>query len=148
MFCRYCGYELKDSDRKFPGCGMPVVPVNAEEQAFRTEEPERETAKKTTYVYDSGREYRSHEAGNAQQATYTPSNDTGSVGWWFLGFFLPIVGLILFLVWKDDKPRNSRKAGIGALVGFIVQLILVMVLPMLMVWGAMYYWGIDSPAFG
>ena len=42
-----------------------------------------------------------------------------SVGWGFLGFFLPIVGLILFLVWGDSKPKTARLAGKGALISVI-----------------------------
>ena len=46
--------------------------------------------------------------------------DTGGFGWSLLGFCLPIVGLILFLVWKDTKPLTSKAAGKGALVGVIL----------------------------
>lgn len=53
-----------------------------------------------------------------QQAA--PQKQEGSVGWGVLGFFVPIVGLILFLVWNDKDPQNARYAGIGALIGFIL----------------------------
>jgi uncharacterized membrane protein YvbJ len=46
--------------------------------------------------------------------------DSGSVGWAFLGFCIPLVGLILFLVWKDTKPLSAKKAGIGALISVCV----------------------------
>lgn len=55
---------------------------------------------------------------SSQQATH--SDDTGSIGWGILGFCIPIVGLILFLVWHKDKPLNSKAAGVGALIGFII----------------------------
>lgn len=42
--------------------------------------------------------------------------DNGGFGWGVLGCCIPIVGLILFLVWKDTKPRTAKSAGIGALV--------------------------------
>jgi hypothetical protein len=45
-----------------------------------------------------------------------PVNDSGSIGWGVLGFFIPLVGLILFLVWKDTKPKSAKAAGIGALI--------------------------------
>lgn len=47
-------------------------------------------------------------------------SDSGSIGWGFLGCCIPIVGLILFLVWKDNKPKNAKAAGIGALVSIVV----------------------------
>ena len=46
--------------------------------------------------------------------------DTGSMGWAVLGFIIPLVGLILYLVWKDTQPLNAAKAGKGALIGAIV----------------------------
>lgn len=49
--------------------------------------------------------------------------DSGSAGWGVLGFFIPIVGLILFLVWRKDKPKSAKVAGIGALIGFVLNLI-------------------------
>lgn len=50
--------------------------------------------------------------------------DSGSFGWGILGFCLPVVGLILYLVWKDSKPKTSKKAGIGALVSVILAVLL------------------------
>ena len=42
--------------------------------------------------------------------------DEGGILWGLLGCCIPIVGLILFLVWKDNKPKSAKAAGIGALV--------------------------------
>lgn len=53
---------------------------------------------------------------------YTAPNapvDNGGFLWGLLGCCIPIVGLILFLVWKDSKPKTSKAAGIGALVSVI-----------------------------
>ena len=47
-------------------------------------------------------------------------NDNGGFLWGLLGFCIPIVGLILFLVWKDQKPKTGKAAGIGALVSVIL----------------------------
>ena len=52
--------------------------------------------------------------------TTTPAVvDKGGFGWGVLGCCIPIVGLILFLVWKDTKPKTAKAAGIGALVSAI-----------------------------
>ena len=40
--------------------------------------------------------------------------------WGILGFVFPIIGLILFIVWKDEKPKSSKAAGIGALIKVIL----------------------------
>ena len=48
-----------------------------------------------------------------------PAADNGGFLWGLLGCCIPIAGLILFLVWKDTKPRTAKAAGIGALHIFI-----------------------------
>lgn len=61
---------------------------------------------------------------NFNQSSTVQSNDTGGFGWSVLGFFFPIVGLILFLVWKSTKPKSAKAAGIGGIVGFICSIAL------------------------
>jgi hypothetical protein len=46
-------------------------------------------------------------------------NTKANIGWGILGFFFPIVGFILYLVWKENDPLNSAISGKGALFGFI-----------------------------
>lgn len=49
--------------------------------------------------------------------------DNGGFLWGLLGCCIPVVGLILFLVWKDSKPKTAKAAGIGALVSVILAVI-------------------------
>ena len=57
--------------------------------------------------------------------TTTPAVvDNGGFGWGVLGCCIPIVGLILFLVWKDTKPKTAKAAGIGALVSVILGVVI------------------------
>ena len=54
-----------------------------------------------------------------------PSNyDSGSIGWGILGFFFPMVGLILWLVWMNDRPLSAKMAGLGALVSVIFSVVM------------------------
>ena len=69
-------------------------------------------------------------------------SDNGSAGWGVLGFFFPLVGLILYLIWRDNKPKNAKSAGKGALIGVIVSVVLsiistilyVIFLPQILEW--------------
>lgn len=54
--------------------------------------------------------------------------DNGGFLWGLLGFCIPIVGLILFLVWKNDKPRTAKAAGIGALVSVILGVVFYVIM--------------------
>ena len=56
----------------------------------------------------------------ASQNTTPQVTDNGGFLWGLLGCCIPIVGLVLFLVWKDTKPKTAKAAGIGALVSVII----------------------------
>lgn len=71
----------------------------------------------------------------------TQTKDSGNSGWGVLGFFFPLIGLILYLVWKDDQPKNSKMAGKGALIGVIVNVILGII------WGVLVATVLDDPYF-
>lgn len=49
--------------------------------------------------------------------------DSDSFGWACLGFCIPVVGLILWLMWKDETPMKAKRAGIGALVSVILAVV-------------------------
>ncbi len=78
--------------------------------------------------------------GNANLANNTQA-DTNSIGWAILGFFIPLVGLILYLIWKDTRPNDAKKAGKGALIGVIVNVVISIVYGVIIgsiIGGAMY----------
>ncbi len=107
MYCRNCGEQLNDNDRVCPACGTPVVKTGP--QGAPNNGPQ-------TYAY-GGTDDAPRQTYQYSGPEYQPSPDTGSKGWGVLGCCLPLIGLILFLVWKDDKPRSARSAGIGAIIG-------------------------------
>lgn len=84
------------------------------------------------------------QSGDAQQSQAGPATppsmvqaapnpqDTGSFGWAVLGFFVPLAGLILYLVWKNEKPLTARRAGKGALISVIVSVVLMVIWMILM----------------
>ncbi|MBD5556826.1 MAG: hypothetical protein HDQ95_16170 [Roseburia sp.] len=59
------------------------------------------------------------------------TEDKGGFLWGLLGCCIPIVGLILFLVWKDSKPKTAKAAGIGALVCVIVYVVFYILMAVL-----------------
>jgi hypothetical protein len=48
------------------------------------------------------------------------SDDAPSVAWATLCFCFPLLGLILFIIWKDQTPKKAKSCGKGALIGVIV----------------------------
>ena len=60
-----------------------------------------------------------------------PAEDNPTFGWSVLGFCIPIVGLVLYLVWKDTRPNTSKAVGRAALISTIIITLL-------------YAWGVYS----
>jgi len=54
--------------------------------------------------------------------------DAPNTGMAVLGFFIPLVGLILYLVWRQEFPQKAASTGKGALIGFIVSIVLYILL--------------------
>ena len=54
--------------------------------------------------------------------------DQKSFGFATLCFFFPVIGLILYLVWKKEFPLKAGSCGKGALIGLIVSIVLYVVM--------------------
>jgi len=56
--------------------------------------------------------------------------DDGGFLWGLLGFCVPIAGLVLYLIWKHDRPNTAKAVGIGALVylGFYVIIMILYII--------------------
>ncbi len=63
-------------------------------------------------------------------------NDAPSAGWGFLGFLLPILGLILYLVWRSDYPLRAKSVGRGALIAVVLEVVFAIVLVIIFVGAA------------
>ena len=63
-----------------------------------------------------------HHCGcSAPASVHAP--DAPNMGFAILGFFSPLVGLILYLINKDTAPLKAKSAGKGALIGFVTSIV-------------------------
>lgn len=102
VYCRNCGAQIHETAVKCPKCG-------AEQQA--------------ALVYQAT---PVNQAMPVSQAVPV-KKDSGSFGWLVLGFLVPVMGLLLFLLWHDSEPKNARMAGLGALISTILSVVAVLV---------------------
>lgn len=72
--------------------------------------------------------YVDNSAGGVNQDTSRSLSDAPSGGYAVLCFFFPVVGLILYLVWKDQFPMRAKSCGKGALIGVIVYVASIIIL--------------------
>ena len=56
-------------------------------------------------------------------APATAAADAPNTGYAVLGFLIPLVGLILYLMNKDTAPLKAKSAGKGALIGVIASVV-------------------------
>ena len=50
----------------------------------------------------------------------------GNTGYTVLGVFFPLIGLILWAIWKQDRPEDARLAGKGAAIGALIYMIVIL----------------------
>lgn len=74
-----------------------------------------------------------------RKISFAHSNDAPSTGFAILGFFIPLVGFILYLVNKDTAPLKAKSAGKGALIGFCVGFALTLISYIILgtLWGSL-----------
>ncbi len=47
-------------------------------------------------------------------------NKKGNIGWSVLGVCLPIIGFVLWLLWRQESPENARIIGKASIYGGIL----------------------------
>ncbi len=117
-FCGNCGQQLDDNATFCTNCNAVIGEPAAYQHA--AQEPVQQPVQPQQPVYipePSAAPYGAAPA-PANDDPY-PINVTHK-GFWSLGFFFGIVGLILYFVMKNSKPRLAK----SALKGFIAGLIL------------------------
>lgn len=100
-YCTKCGAQMQDNDFACSQCGFSANQgQGAPNQGYNPN-------------YNQG-----YNQGYNQNY-----NDAPSTGYAVLGFFIPIVGLILYFVEKDKTPLKAKSALKGAFWGFGVGIV-------------------------
>ena len=144
MFCPKCGTEVNPGDRFCRGCGSPIALEGEASQA--QPDDQQTTAQPGANPFGNGNADRQYGNPYRQQGGYNPQgfnynqyqdrhgeNEDASKGWIALGFFFPLIGLILYLVWYDEHRRRAKYAGKGALISVIVSVAAGIIIPIIMV---------------
>ena len=134
--CIFCGAQIPDNAKFCTACGA-ALPVEAESvqepievpAQVVSEQPAADPFQQPAYAqpqpgaqqpYQQVAQQSFELAVPEQQAV----NDSGSIGWGVLGAFFPLVGIILFFVWKNNKPKTAKVSLIGAVIGVVISLII------------------------
>ena len=109
--CKKCGNNLYGNKIKCPFCGEPIKGGSS----FTNSTP---TYNRPAPNSNSNNNNNNYNYNNNSNTNYNRSYsvDTGSAGWGLLGFCVPIVGIVLYFVWKNEKPNTARVCLNGALI--------------------------------
>jgi len=119
MYCRNCGAPLADNAVVCARCGAtvtPPAPPPGAQQPYQNQQPPYQNPY-----------YQNAYGQQPYQPPYQQQEDRPSAGFNALAFFFPIVGLILYLVWKNQKPRCAHAIGKWALIGFVANIVLTII---------------------
>ena len=125
MYCRNCGNKIEDGCKFCPNCGAAVTPADAKPDAGTSGDPFSANFSPNNGAAPPQSTYPPEYNYGGQSGEKRNPGDSSSFGWGLLGFFIPLAGLILYLVWKDEYPLRAKSAGKGALAAVIVYVVIV-----------------------
>ena len=121
--CNKCGNNLYGNKTKCPFCGESINssrPISSKPKSTGSNLSSSSYQNDNTYSgYDGISTSGNYQKSN-QSSRNSSSYDSGSGGWGLLGFCFPLIGIILYLVWQNDKPNNAKAALNGALIGIVI----------------------------
>lgn len=136
--CAHCETNISDAASFCNICGTPVVRIfspeikegnsDAVDEKNSISDPLYKTFCLNCGIYHALDQNYCNKCGSKLQQKAQPLHqptyinnvaDSPSFGIAVLGFFFPVIGLILYLIWKDDSPLRGKSAGKGALIGAI-----------------------------
>ncbi|MCI5796335.1 MAG: zinc ribbon domain-containing protein [Ruminococcus sp.] len=118
---------------------QPYNPVNNQYNAPVGNEPYRRNGQGQ---YNSYNQNYNQNGGAFNPQTYRNPNEKASVGLCIVSVLFPIVGLILFLIQRDDTPRAAKSYIICAGVSFAVQIFFTIIFTLILwfaTWAAVPY---------
>lgn len=116
MFCKNCGQQLAEGAAFCPNCGAAVTQPDATPTTSEQPAAEQATAQPQQPFTPPQQPYGQYPGYGTPQVSQEPA----SGGLRFLCWLIPLVGIILYFVKKDEKPVYAKQCGVAALVSIIM----------------------------
>ena len=137
-YCSKCGQIADDDARYCKKCGVSFFGKSGEYDESKRYNNDKCNSGCNNSGYDNYNSYdgcNDNKSGGNSNNNSNNNNSNGDNGYSFnvnlskesanllllvLGFFVPIVGLVLYIVYKDSEPEKAKAAGKGALISVCV----------------------------
>lgn len=113
-YCTNCGSPCEDSAAFCSNCGTKL----GEQTPPPYQQPQYQQSQYQQPVYGTP-----YQQPYRQPAAPLKASD-GKFIYGLIGFFIPLAGFILWLVLKDEREGDAKRAGRGALISIILSFIL------------------------
>lgn len=130
MRCNNCGAILPEEAQFCSNCGNKILNPNIQSQSVVNDyssNPYQSMQERNNQAVQETQEIPPYKDGNTPLIG-TEGNDEKSIGLNVLSWFVPLVGIILYFVNKDEKPIQSKSVLHCAIASIIVNVILVPIL--------------------
>ena len=133
--CSYCGSDVDDSTLFCPNCGS-AMSQTTNNNGFNSGFGNAGGAFNAGFGANNG-------AGNNGFNPYTtpPQETRGhrrNAGFAVISFLFPIVGIILYFVWRNEDPKSARRMLSWGIAGFVLGLVLNLFSTVILAWLAQY----------
>ena len=130
MFCPNCGSQVPDNSNFCPQC---ATPMNNQFNANNDGANQQAQYNQQYYQQYNQPPYN----GYGYNPDMPNPKDVPSPGLNVLSFFIPLVGLILYIFWKDEYPIKAKKIGKAALASVIVSAVFYILF--MVVWFGLFF---------
>ena len=128
-YCMNCGREYDGAPGYCPECAATYQQPPYQQAPQYQQPPYQQAPPYQQPPYQQAPPYQ------PPYQTYQPpvEVDAPNTGFAILSFFFPMVGLILYIIWKDKTPLKAKSCGKGALISVIVNAVSSVVIPIVYV---------------
>lgn len=113
-YCPNCGAQTADTAAFCSNCGVRLEQSNGGDPSYPPQNAQQ---------YDPRFAPPYGQQPYERQSAPSASQDTGRLIYGVIGFFIPVVGLILYVFWKNERPLDAKRAGRGALISVILSVL-------------------------
>lgn len=133
MICKWCNQPNPENNKFCMHCGKELTSTDNfnNNQPQNTQVNNSETNTLNNNIESNAYSYNLNQNNYQSNTSNQVQEEKANVWLAILSWFIPLAGLIIFLVKKDKQPKTAKVSGICALISFILNIVIVIITIML-----------------